>query len=347
MPASKVRVEHEQLDDITNRFASEAEAVERVAQSIRTRYEQLRNGGWVGQGAEMYFREMEGMVFPEIQRLQNALTNASRTTDRVLKIFLDAERDAAAVMLGFNSQGGGTAIPAPPGGGSGSGSGGASGSGSGSGGQGSGSGSGGAGSKPKLIDSFAAKFPQAAEAIKKSTEAQRLIAEAEAAGVEFGGFAEDGPGASLGRAYTVGNKVYVPRSATDNIVAAKKFLFELNNGIRAPKFAVLDAEAAKGSRGTLTATQYAYKTTELEVEGMLRLGKVWSEMKQALGGGRALNQYDSEYYLSEYQDVSSGRKTKDAVVRDVLARTYDTGTLRGKTVEQYYKEAYNRMSGGR
>jgi hypothetical protein len=180
-----------------------------------------------------------------------------------------------------------------------------------------------------------------------SVEAQRLLAEAEAAGVEFGGFAEDGPGASIGRAYTVGNKVYVPRSRADNLEATRDFLFELNNAIRAPRFAAIHTEAVKGSRGTLTAQTYAYQMAEQEVEGMLRLGQVWSEMKSSLGGGRGLDAHDASFFLSDYQSVSSGRMTQDGLVRNVLARTYDTGDIRGKTVQQYYMEHYNRISGGR
>jgi hypothetical protein len=70
-------------------------------------------------------------------------------------------------------------------------------------------------------------------------------------------------------------------------------------------------------------------------------------MKRSLGGGAELNQYDNSFFLSDYQRVSGGTATKDALVRNVLSRTYDTGTLRGKTVEQYYMEAYRQVSGGR
>ena len=66
----------------------------------------------------------------------------------------------------------------------------------------------------------------------------------------------------------------------------RDFLFELNNAIRAPKFAALAAEAVKGSTGTLTARSYAYKMAEQEVEGMLRLGETWFKIKSAEGSLR-------------------------------------------------------------
>jgi Domain of unknown function (DUF4157) len=201
--------------------------------------------------------------------------------------------------------------------------------------------------EPKPLQDFATKFPGAADLIRKSTPALRLISEAEATGAVFGGYAEDGPGSTLGRAYTSGHSVYVPRTQTDPIMAMRDFLFELNNAIRAPKFAALAAEAVKGSTGTLTARGYAYKMAEQEVEGMLRLGETWFKLKAAGGAHPEWDAYDQKFFLSEYEAVKAGKKTKDEIVRDVLQRVYETGTLRGKTVEQYYMDAYNRVSGGK
>src|SRR4029078_2952866 len=115
--------------------------------------------------------------------------------------------------------------------------------------------------------------------MKKNQAGMKLVNEAEAAGIEFGGYSEDGSGPTLGRAYTSGKSVYVPKTRTDPIIAMSDFLFELNNALRAPKFAELNKEAAKGSKGSLTAKQFAYKNVEQEVEGMLRLGEIWFETK--------------------------------------------------------------------
>ena len=45
--------------------------------------------------------------------------------------------------------------------------------------------------------------------------------------------------------------------------------------------------------------------------------------------------------------MKDGKKTKDQVVKDVLARVYDTGKVRGKTTEQYYMDDFNNLSGGK
>jgi hypothetical protein len=192
---------------------------------------------------------------------------------------------------------------------------------------------------PVLLTDFAGKFRASAELIRRSPEALTLIREAEAASVKFGGYAEDGP-AKDAWPYTVEDTVYVPRAHTNKIVAMSDFLFELNNAIRKPEFAKIDADA---TAGTIDAKQYAYKTVEQEVEGMLRLGKVWFETKKALGGGKRLNAYNEHFYLAEYKAFEKGRKTKDQIIKDVLKRKYTAGKDKGKTVEKYYMEQYKTL----
>jgi hypothetical protein len=201
--------------------------------------------------------------------------------------------------------------------------------------------------EPEVLQDFAKKFKGSADLIRQSPEALKLVGEADKAGVEFGGYAEDGPGKALGRPYTSGNKVYVPKAQKDKYIAMSDFLFELNNAIRAPQFKAAHAEARKGSKGTLSAKQYAYRMVELEVEGMLRLGQVWFDTKKKSAEGAKLDKYDQDFFLYEYKQFKEGKKTKDQIVKDVLQRVYDTGTLKGKTTEQYYMEAYQKLSGGK
>ncbi len=192
---------------------------------------------------------------------------------------------------------------------------------------------------PPLLSEFADSFRDAAELVRRGDEALRLVREAEAAGVHFGGIAEDGPGHNT-MAYTVGNRVYVPRAATDPVVQMKKFLFELNNAIRRPAFAALHAAAAAG---TITARQYARQVIEQEVEGMLRTARVWLDTKRAMGGGRRLDRYDAENYVPDYRQVQSGRLTQAQLVDQVLRRRYTAGNNRGLTTEENYMRQYREL----
>ena len=198
----------------------------------------------------------------------------------------------------------------------------------------------------KLLEDFAAKFPDAAVLIRKSPAAVKFVTEAEAAGARFGGYAEDGPDHDTWP-YTRNQFVYVPKAHTDTTTQMRDFLFELNNAMRKPTYDKLEAEAKKGSTGTLTAKQFARQIVEQEVEGMLVMGKTWVDMKKDFGGGKELNKYDKDFFITEYDDFKAGRRTKDKIVDDTLKIVYLEGVDAGKTVEQHYIDEYNKKSPGK
>jgi hypothetical protein len=187
---------------------------------------------------------------------------------------------------------------------------------------------------PPLLTAFSRDYRASAEIIRGSTEAMRLIAEAEAAHVSYGGYAEDGP-AHDAWPYTVGSSVYVPRAHTNRVEALSDFLFELNNAIRQP---ALSGLAQQASAGTIDARGYARGVVGQEVQGMLRLASVWLDVKATMGGGHELDRWDAPNYVREYRDVQAGRRTQADIVTAVLGTRYTQGTLRGKTTEQNYME---------
>jgi hypothetical protein len=189
-----------------------------------------------------------------------------------------------------------------------------------------------------LLEDFRRDFPEPARLIDRSPAAQGIVRDAERAGSRYGGFAEDGPAHGTW-AYTVGSTVYIPRARTDHVQAMSDFLFELNNAIRAPQFRENELRAAAG---TVDARQYARRKIELEVEGMLRLGEAWFEIKRAAGDA-SWDRYDEENYLRIYQDVHDGRKTQTQVVDEVLQ--WRNGMDRSRTNEQYYMDQYPTLRG--
>jgi hypothetical protein len=89
----------------------------------------------------------------------------------------------------------------------------------------------------QLLRDFVTKFPAAAALLCKSPEAMQLVHEAAAEGINFGGYAEDGPEKSSWP-YTIASTktVYVPKGR-DKIGASSDFLCELNNALCSHKHA--------------------------------------------------------------------------------------------------------------
>ena len=183
----------------------------------------------------------------------------------------------------------------------------------------------------KLLKAFEAKFPSAAKYIRGKPAAEKLVLEAATAKVKFGGFAEDGP-LKAAWAYTRGDSVYVPKARTDAIVAVSDFLFELNNAIREPQVAA-NTKAAVEKK--VDAKGFARRIVELEVEGMLRMGKIWDEIK---AGDKTLDKYDSDFFYAQYKEVKDGKKTAAALRDEVLK--WMNGADKSKTNEQFYVDQY-------
>ncbi|MBP8242162.1 MAG: WXG100 family type VII secretion target [Thermoflexales bacterium] len=119
MPSNRVRVDHDQLAQISRGFQTESDSAKGLIQSVRQSMDTLQGGDWVGPGATAFYAEMTGDVLPSLNRLSSALGEASRVTQRISAAFRQAETEAAAVLRGQPGQGGGG--PGSPGGGPGAG----------------------------------------------------------------------------------------------------------------------------------------------------------------------------------------------------------------------------------
>jgi hypothetical protein len=185
-----------------------------------------------------------------------------------------------------------------------------------------------------LLGAFGERFADAAARIRASPAAMELVKEADAASVRFGGYSEDGP-ARTTTPYTVNDAVYVSKSQTDPIRAMGDFLFELNNATRSPRFDQIHKDAIAGR---IDAKTFARRKIELEVEGILRMGAIWFEVK---AGNPALDEYDKHFYAEEHEVFKSGAKTKEQIVDEVLQwRNINAAAM---TNEQWYMERYERL----
>jgi Zn-dependent peptidase ImmA (M78 family) len=190
--------------------------------------------------------------------------------------------------------------------------------------------------EPKLLRDFAKKFPGAANLVRKSPEAMKLMKTATAKGVVFGGYPLKRHGITS-RAHTVGNKVYIPKGRTDKFLAMSDFVFEVNIAMRKKRS---DTIKKLASQRRITAKQYAYRIVRLEIEAMLNTGLVWFKMRKKGYKGRKWSKYDKDFYLSSYKAFKTGKKTKNQLIKDALKRTYKTGIFAGWTVERYYMAQY-------
>jgi WXG100 family type VII secretion target len=96
--ADRIDVDYDELTRIAKSFSSEADAIAQLTTQTRAKVAGLHGNGWIGQGSEAFFAEMENLVLPSMDRLQKALDDTSSRTLDVIKTFHDAEDEARSLF---------------------------------------------------------------------------------------------------------------------------------------------------------------------------------------------------------------------------------------------------------
>ncbi len=78
-----------------DRHAQELSALQRVMVGC---LDELRRGGWRGEGAFAFYDEMLDGVLPALTRLRHALQDAAFSTKRIVHTFSLAETDSAQLF---------------------------------------------------------------------------------------------------------------------------------------------------------------------------------------------------------------------------------------------------------
>lgn len=95
MPADEIRADYDQLTQVASRFQNQGQATQEMIQSVRSSMDELK-GGWEGRGSNAFFSEMQGEVLPAVNRLRQALQQASRVTQQIAQTVKQAEEEASA-----------------------------------------------------------------------------------------------------------------------------------------------------------------------------------------------------------------------------------------------------------
>jgi WXG100 family type VII secretion target len=120
MTAPKFRANYQELQQIASRFKGESDRASQTMRSLKGNVEVLRGGDWIGQGARKFYEEMDGQVFPTVNRLIAAMAEAQKVTMQISQIAQQAEADAAKILDKEPGEGGAPAAQpggAPAGGG--------------------------------------------------------------------------------------------------------------------------------------------------------------------------------------------------------------------------------------
>lgn len=107
MSADIIQAQYDQLEALARRFGKQADLQIALQKRVQTNATRLRTA-WVGRGSDAFFAEMDGKVFPAMQRLIAALREADRVTRQMSELVHQAEDEASRL---FSNRGGAEASP--------------------------------------------------------------------------------------------------------------------------------------------------------------------------------------------------------------------------------------------
>lgn len=107
--ADIIQINYEAVQKIAGRFEDNAERMRALSEALRGGVDNLRGGGWIGRGADAFYREMDQLVLPTLVNLQQALTTTSSTLDTITQQFRQSEEEAEQTVRGETAPGNGTA----------------------------------------------------------------------------------------------------------------------------------------------------------------------------------------------------------------------------------------------
>ncbi len=116
MPAPRIRADHDALSKVAGQFSQQSDQVSQMTQKLKQKKEVLQGKDWVGKGADKFYAEMDGSVFPSLNRLARALDRAGRITSKISKIMKQAEDDASSLFKQGGESGGSAGAAAGAGG---------------------------------------------------------------------------------------------------------------------------------------------------------------------------------------------------------------------------------------
>ncbi len=96
----KIQGHYDDLGDAVRAFGREADDTGNLLDRVNHAVRGLENGGWIGEGADMFYQEMNHEVLPAVRRLVSALEDSAQAVQQIVKIFQQAEYEAGHLFRG-------------------------------------------------------------------------------------------------------------------------------------------------------------------------------------------------------------------------------------------------------
>lgn len=98
--ADIISIDYEQMKTISNQFNDQSQNVQRMVEELRGQMDTLSGGGWIADAADAFYASMNDDVLLGVDRLCNALVQASETCNKISVKMEQSEDDACSCIPG-------------------------------------------------------------------------------------------------------------------------------------------------------------------------------------------------------------------------------------------------------
>jgi WXG100 family type VII secretion target len=107
MSNTVVQIQYDEMEKIRQEFSQQGEFIGRVQARIYAQLDTLQQGSWQGSNADYFYTQMNQEVLPGIERMKDALGEASDVVAQIINIFANAEQEGGGIFGGDGGLGGG------------------------------------------------------------------------------------------------------------------------------------------------------------------------------------------------------------------------------------------------
>ena len=86
MPAPRIRIEYDVMDQIVKKFFTQADLTNKTLERLSSQAETFHDGVWVGKGAKNFNNEMNSSMLPAMQGLSKVLEEGGQVTQKINQI---------------------------------------------------------------------------------------------------------------------------------------------------------------------------------------------------------------------------------------------------------------------
>lgn len=112
MPAPVISINYEVMEKVASGFADQQKRVQAISRDLIHHVDELRRGGWVAEGANLFYRTMDADIFRSLQHLSTALGHTQTAAQAIIQVFRQAEEEASGALRGEGGSLGGLPLGA-------------------------------------------------------------------------------------------------------------------------------------------------------------------------------------------------------------------------------------------